>query len=154
MELDKTIFKGEESGSFTFPVIAGNDPSIIEVKVIQLTTGDQIPGVTWYVSFKNQEYKIGEGENKLTIPENIDGEIVVRGEPYIPGNITSVHYKVEFLTSIPSISGEQSTTDYEVVVDFLTVGNQDLLITRTLLFALFLFAGLLISYLYSYLSSS
>ena len=40
------------------------------------------------------------------------------------------------------------------MVDFLTVGNRDLLLTRTLLFALFLFAGLLISYIYSYLSSS
>ena len=58
---------------------------------------ESIPGVTWYVSFKNQEYKIGEGENKLTIPEDINGEIVVRGEPYIPGNILSVHYKVQFL---------------------------------------------------------
>ena len=153
-EYDKTIFKGEESGSFTFPITAGNDPSIIEVKVTQLTPGDLIPGVTWYVSFKNQEYKIGEGENKLTIPEDINGEIVVRGEPYIPGNILSVHYKVQFLTSIPGISGEQSTIDYEVVVDFLTVGNRDLLMTRTLLFALFLFSGLLISYIYSYLSSS
>ena len=153
-EFDKTTFKGKESGFFVFPITAGNDPSVIEVKVTQLTSGDEIPGTTWYVSFKNQEYKIGEGENKLTIPADSTGKLEIKGEPYKPGNISSIHYKVEFLTSIPSISGEQKSTEYEVVVDFLTVGNADLLFVRIALFVIFLLFGFLVSYIYNYMSSS
>jgi hypothetical protein len=153
-EFDKTTFKGEESGFFVFPVNAGNDPSVIEIKVTQLTSGDEIPGTTWYVSFKNQEYKIGEGDNKLTIPADSTGKLEIKGEPYKPGNISSIHYKVEFLTSIPSISGEQKSTEYEVVVDFLTVGNADLLFVRIALFVIFLLFGFLVSYIYNYMSSS